>query len=65
MLIEGDNGGNVLDFIKNCSEMKPDIKEYWLCHFTYMSTKAGTPSLCFEKPGEWLPGDKCNEWKGA
>lgn len=48
MLIERDNGGNVLYclFRKNCSEMKPNIKEYRLRNFIYRSTKAGHLSLC-------------------
>lgn len=66
MLIERENGGNVLYFIfiKNCSEMKPGIKEYRLCNFIYMSTKAGNSSQCCQKSEKWLLGEMCNK-KGA
>ena len=54
MLIERDNGGNVLYFlfIKSYSEMKPGIKEYRLCSFIYMSTKVVNPSLCCSESGQ-------------
>lgn len=46
MLIERNNDRYVLYFlfIKNCSEMKPNVKEYRLHNFIYRSIKAG--NLC-------------------
>lgn len=67
MVIERDNGGNVLSFlfIKNYSEMKPGINEYRLYNFIYMSTKAGNPSLCCSELGQWLPREMCTDWKST
>ena len=44
MLIERNNDRYVLYFlfIKNCSEMKPNVKEYRLHNFIYRSIKAVT-----------------------